>query len=67
MGLSNDILCAKVITFTDANLAKIEPPKFSEKVRQIIVESRVKSLQDLVGSDPRTAAADVMRSYWNLK
>jgi hypothetical protein len=67
MGLSNDIFCAKVITFTDDNIAKIEPAKLSEDVRQIIVESGVKSLQDLVGSDARTAAANVMRNYWSLK
>lgn len=67
MGLSNDVLCAKVITFTGANLAKIEPPKLSEQVRQIIVESGVKSLQDLVGSDARTAAVNVMRNYWSVK
>jgi hypothetical protein len=67
MELGNDILCAKVITFTGANLAKIEPPQLSEEIRQIIVESGVKSLQDLVGSDARTAVRNVMRNYWSLK
>jgi len=67
MGSSNDILCAKVITFTRASLEKIEPLKLSEEVQKIIVESGVKSMQGLVGSDARTAAVNVMRNYWNLQ
>jgi hypothetical protein len=67
MALSNDLLCAKVITFTRADLAEFEPPKMSEEVRRIIVESKVKSLQDLVGDDARTAVANMMRHYWSVR
>jgi hypothetical protein len=63
--MANDILCAKKITFTDANLAKIDSPQMSEEVQKIIVESGVKSLQDLIGSDSRTAIHNVMQIYWN--
>jgi len=67
MGSSKEALYTKVITFTSTDLAKIEPPKLSEGVRKIIVESGVKSLQALVGSNAQTAAREVMQTYWGLK
>ncbi len=67
MESNKHILCTKVITFTSVDLAKIEPPILSEGVRRIIIESGVKSLQGLVGSNPQAAVRNVLQNYWRVK
>lgn len=61
------VLCYRVVTPGQADVDKIEFPKISETVRQVIRETKIKSLQGLLGDDWQKIARDLAKEYWGIK
>jgi len=67
MEFKKDVIGTRSINLTSADLAKFEPPKLNEDVRQIIVESGIQSLQAFVRVDSQPAMRDIIHTYWGIK
>ena len=67
MSLSESAFYAKTVTFTPADAAKIEIPVLSERVRKIIAESGVESLQVLLAPSMEAMIPQIIADYWNKK
>jgi hypothetical protein len=67
MNLSESAFYAKTVTFTPADVAKIDVPVLSERVREIIAESGVESLQVLLAPDMEAMIPQIIVDYWTKK
>lgn len=61
------MICQKVVTSEQVNVANIEFPAISETVRQIIQDAKLQSLQGLLGEDWEHVARELAKEYWCVK
>ena len=67
MDLNESAFYVKTVTFTPADTAKFEVPVLSERVREIIAESGVESLQVLLAPNMEAMLPQIIADYWNKK
>jgi len=67
MNSKHGVLCYKIVTPEQVDVANIEFPKVSRAVRQVIRESKVESLQGLLRKDWQRTAHELAREYWGIK
>ncbi len=67
MSSKHGVLCQKVVTSANVDMAKIELPALSEEVRQIIRDAGLESLQGLLGPDWQRVIRQLAERYWGAK
>ncbi|MBA7648686.1 hypothetical protein ES703_56474 [subsurface metagenome] len=67
MKSKHGVLCYKIFTSEQVDVASIEFPAISETVRQVIREAKLESLQGLLGEDWQGVAHELAKEYWGLR
>ncbi len=67
MSSKREMLFVKVVSFTEAELARIEMPTLSPAVRQIIADSKIPSLQRLLVPNVQQVLRGIVQDYWARK
>ena len=67
MASKHGVLCQKIVTSAQVDVADIEFPAISETVRQIIQDTKLESLQGLLEKDWQRVAHELANEYWGVK
>ena len=67
MAPRHGVLCQKIVTSEQVNVANIEFPAISETIRQIIQDAKLESLQGLLGDDWHGVSHQLAKEYWGVK
>jgi len=67
MASKHGMLCQKVVTSEQVNVANIEFPAITENIRQIIRDAKLESLQGLLEEDWEHVAIELAKEYWAVK
>jgi len=61
------VLCQKIVTASEINLAKIELPPVTENLKQIVLDAKIDSLKGLLGPDSQQVLRKLVEQYWTVK
>ena len=67
MASKQGVICQKIVTSAQVNVANIEFPVISGPIRQIIHDAKLESLRGLLNDDWQRAARDLAKEYWGVK
>lgn len=67
MASKHGVLCYKIVTSDQVDVANIEFPAISETVRQVIREAKLESLQGLLEDDWQGVSHQLAKKYWGVK
>lgn len=67
MESQHGVLCYKIVTSDQVDVANIEFPAISETVRQVIREAKLESLQGLLGDDWQSVSHQLAKKYWGVR
>ena len=66
MASKHGMLCHKIVTSQQVNVANIEFPAIARDVSKIIRDTKLESLQGLLGEDWERVAHKLAREYWGV-
>ena len=67
MKSKHGVLCYKIITSKQVDVANMEFPVVSQTARQVIREAKLESLNGLLGEDWQHVAHKLAQGYWGVK
>jgi len=60
------VLYQKIVTSKEVDFEKIKPSVITDEMRQIIQDSKLKSLEGLLGPDSERELRKLVEQYWKV-
>lgn len=67
MKSKHGVICYKILTSGQVDMAKIQFPAVSETAAQVIRDAKLESLNGLLGEDWQHVAHQLAERYWGIK